>query len=49
MSIAAETQRALRSFRSLIDFDMRCGLGRALDIKVLRTLIERGVRFSIDI
>ena len=44
MSIAAETQKALRSFRSLIDFDMP----RVFFIKDLKDLEKGPARFSID-
>ena len=45
MSIAAGMQRALRSFRSLIGFDMR----RVVFIKDLKDLAVGPARFSIDI
>ncbi len=44
MSIATETQKALRSFRSLIDFDMP----RVFFIKDLKVLENGTTRFSID-
>ena len=44
MSIGAETQKALRSFRSLIDFDMR----RVFFIKDLKDLDMGPARVSID-
>ena len=44
MSIAVETQNALRSFRSLIGFEVL----RVSRIKVLKDLDNRPIRFSID-
>ena len=44
MSIAAETRRALRSFRTLIFFDVRC----VFFIKDLKDLEKVLARFSID-
>ena len=45
MSIAAERRKALRSFRSLIDFAMRC----VFFIKDLKDLENGTTRVSIDI
>ena len=44
MSIAAQTRRTLRSFRSLIDFDAP----RCFYIKVLKDLEQGLARVSID-